>query len=63
MYYDKLISHTEDFQMMYVDIPHSLPVSVRVCVDFPPEYSIERGQTLARIKVNIIGDRPCDSMM
>lgn len=46
---------------MYVDIPHSLSVSV--CVDFPPEYCIERGQTLAWIKVNIIGDRPCDSMM
>lgn len=55
MHYDKLISHTEDFQIIYVDIPHSLSVSVSVCVDFLPEYSIEGGQTLARIKVNIIG--------
>lgn len=61
MHYDSKSPMQKDFQIMYVDIPHSLSVSV--CVDFPPEYSIERGQTLARIKVNIIGDRPCDSMM
>lgn len=43
---------------MYVDITHSLTVSV--CVDFR---LVLKGDKLAQIKVHAIGDRPCDSMM